>query len=64
MIVFRRSQRARRIGSERMCQASLMRAMAVVGIVAPASGWCCFARRRYARAISSRDAVRGTPRME
>ena len=24
---------------------------------APASGWCCFARRRYARAISSRDAV-------
>ena len=61
MTVFRRSHRARRIGSE-MCHASLMRAMAVVGVVAPASGWFCFASRRYARAISSRDAVRGTPR--
>ncbi len=46
MTVFRRSHRARRIGSERMCHASLMRAMAVVGAVAPASGWFCFASRR------------------
>ena len=29
---------------------------------APESGWCSFARRRYARAISSRDAERVTPR--
>ncbi len=29
---------------------------------AATSGWCCLASRRYARAICSRDAVRGTLR--
>ena len=58
----RRFHRSRRIGSERMCHASLMRAIAVFGAVAPESGWFFFASRRYARAISSREAVRATPR--
>jgi hypothetical protein len=39
-----------------------MRAIAASDAPAAESGWACFARRRYARAISSRDALRGTPR--
>lgn len=40
-----------------------MRAMDEWGAPVSASGWKRFAMRRYARAISSRDALRETPRM-
>ena len=60
-MAWRASQPRRRIGSERIRQASLPRLIATLAASVPASGWRRLASVRYARAISSRVALRGTP---